>query len=54
MVILRHRGQACEHEEREGMTNEESSIGTYMLPYVQLDGQWRFAVWHRGLKSRAL
>lgn len=44
MVILRHRGQACGHEEGEGETNGESKIGTYMLPHVQLDGQWRFTV----------
>ena len=29
-------------------------FGTYTLPYVKLDSQWKFAVWHRELKSGAL
>ena len=38
----------------EPKTNWESSIETYTLPYVKLDSQWNFAVWHRELKSGAL
>ena len=38
----------------EGGTNWESSRETYMLPYVKLDSQWKFAVWCRELKSGAL
>ena len=40
--------------EGEGGTNWESSIETFIWPYVTSDSQWKFAVWHRELKSRAL
>ena len=33
--------------EGEDGTNWESSIETYTLPYVKLDSQWKFTVWHR-------
>ena len=32
----------------------ENRIETYTLTYVKLDSQWKFAVWHMELKSRAL
>ena len=35
-------------------SNWESSIETHTLPYVKLDSQWKFAIWHRDLKSGAL
>ena len=38
----------------EGGTNWESFIKTYILPYVKLDSQWKFAVWCRKLKSGTL
>ena len=38
----------------EGGTNWESFIKTYILPYVKLDSQWKFAVGCRKLKSGTL
>ena len=48
----RHREQTCGLMvgEGEGVTNAE----TYRLPCVKLDSQWKFTVWCRKLKSRAL
>ena len=41
-------------KEGEGGTNWESGIDTYTLPHAKLDSQWKFAVWCRELKPRAL
>ena len=40
--------------EGEGETDWESSIETYILPYVNIDSPWKFAVWLRELKSGPL
>ena len=40
--------------EGDGGTNWDSSTKTYTSPYVKLDNQHKFAVWHKGLKSGAL
>ena len=46
----RRRKQTCGHRrEGEGGVNWESNIETYILPYVKLDSQGRFAVWCREL-----
>ena len=36
------------------LLNRLNSIETYTLPYVKLDSQWAFAVWHKELKFSAL
>ena len=51
----RHREETCGHNRGwRGGTNWESSVETYTLPYVTLDSQWKFAIWHKELKSYTL
>ena len=52
--VCRHKELVDTVREGEYRTNWESSIETYTLPYVKLDSQWKFAIWHRDLKSGAL
>ena len=40
--------------ERKGGMDWETSIETYLLPYVKLDNWWEFAVWCKKLKLGAL
>ena len=54
----RHREQTCAYggdgEGEDGTIWESKHCNDNTLSYVKLDSQWKFAVWHRELKSRGL